>query len=188
MSNSDQQKKEKQHESTQPTQSVEDAAQTPKPATTLPSQGPTIEELTDLLQRNQASFENYRKQVQQRITESEQMALKKFLGDFLLIVDTLHLALKNSNHDAAVLQEGLDMVYSQILSLLEKQGVATIATVGNRFDPVMHQALAKVPDLRAAETVIEEFQKGYLLHGRVLRPARVKISSGPDKKSENKKE
>ncbi|MBI2572953.1 nucleotide exchange factor GrpE [Candidatus Woesearchaeota archaeon] len=140
-----------------------------------------VEELTDLLQRTQANFENYRKQVTQRITDAEQMALKKFLIELLPVLDTFHLALKNPTQKVEDVREGMELLYAQLLSALEKSGVVALDSLGAKFDPLYHQPLMKVPCDEPVDTIVEEFQKGYLLHGKVLRAARVKVSDGPGK-------
>ncbi len=143
----------------------------------------SVEELTDMLQRNQANFENYRKQVQQRITDAEQMALRKFLTELLPVLDTFHLALKNPTQNVEDVREGMELLYAQLLSALEKNGVTPLETVGKKFDPLLHQPLMKVASEKPIDTVIEEFQRGYTLHGKVLRAARVKVSGGANAKT-----
>ena len=73
---------------------------------------------------------------------------------------------------------GLKMVASQFKSTLEKQGVAEIASLDQPFNPEMHEAVGQIPSEKPAGTIVQEHQKGYTLHGRLLRPSRVLLSTG----------
>ncbi len=147
---------------------------------------PSTEELRDLLQRTQANFENYRKQTEKRIADFQQFATKDILMDLLPILDNFNLALKNtSNHEQ--FKEGIELIYAELNKLLEKNDVEPLTTKNQTFDPYFHEALMKTPSDKPENTIIEEFQKGYTLHGKVLRTARVKVSAGNTNKEENKK-
>ena len=146
-----------------------------------------LDELTELLKRTQANFENYRKQVEKRIEEYQQFATKDLLIQILPVLDNLELALKTGCSSLEDLKKGIELVYAQLFQLLEGQGIEVISDSG-KFDPYFHEALMKENSELPEGAILEEFQKGFLLQGRVIRPAKVKVSSGkkPENKSENK--
>ncbi|MEW5896296.1 MAG: nucleotide exchange factor GrpE [Nanoarchaeota archaeon] len=140
----------------------------------------TVQDLTDLLQRTQANFENYRKQMEKRMEEVKQMACKDVISQVLPVVDNFELALKNfnENHNSKSFVEGVELIYSQLLGVLESNGIGLIRSRGEQFDPYYHEALVKESSSLPENEVIEEFQKGFTLHGKVIRHAKVKISAG----------
>ena len=75
------------------------------------------------------------------------------------------------------------MVSQQFRATLEKQGVAAIPSIGESFNPDLHEAVGQIPSDKPAGTIVEEQQKGYTLHGRLLRPSRVLLSRGPQTNS-----
>ena len=133
-------------------------------------------ELTETLQRVQADFENYKKQVEKRAPEMEKMATKKVISELLPILDSFELALKNK--DCKEFADGIELVYSQFFSALEKQGLKTINTQGEKFDPFKHEALLKEESKEPEDTIIDELQKGYTLNDEVIRFTKVKLSKG----------
>ena len=136
-----------------------------------------IAELTDLLQRNQASFENFRKQTEKRVEEMQNSASKKIILQILPILDNFELALNNtSNHDNFI--QGTELIYSQLNKMLDDEGIKTIKTENEKFDPRLHEALMKVDSDKDENIILEEFQKGFTLNEKVIRHSRVKISSG----------
>ena len=135
-----------------------------------------IEELKELLLRTQANFENYRKQVEKRVEELQQTAAKALIVQLLPVLDNFELALRNTQNQAEFVK-GVELIYSLLVSILTAQGVTPITSEGQKYDPFIHEALLKVESSLSENTVIEEFQKGYLLHNRVLRHAKVKISA-----------
>ncbi|MBI4983123.1 nucleotide exchange factor GrpE [Candidatus Woesearchaeota archaeon] len=143
-----------------------------------------LEELTELLKRTQASFENYRKNTEKRLEEFQQLVTKDLLLQLLPLLDNFELALKTSTNNIEDLKKGVEMIYSQLFTLLESQGLELIPTENKRFDLYYHEALIKEESSESEGTILEELQKGFLLNGRVIRHAKVKISSG--KKTENK--
>jgi molecular chaperone GrpE len=138
-----------------------------------------LAEMKDLLQRTQANFENYRKQVQVQLEDIKKMASRDIILQLLPIIDNFELALRNVSavqNDNFV--AGISLIHSQLMQLLHQNNVLPIETVGRKFDPYHHEALMKVPSELPADTIIEEFQKGFTMHGKVLRHAKVKVSSG----------
>jgi len=87
--------------------------------------------------------------------------------------------------DIEAIIKGVQLIHRQLLGLLEKEGVKRIATVGERFDPHKHEAVAQVEaDGKPEDSVVEEVQVGYTMHGKVIRPAVVKVAKAKDQKSE----
>ncbi|PIN76568.1 nucleotide exchange factor GrpE [Candidatus Woesearchaeota archaeon CG10_big_fil_rev_8_21_14_0_10_36_11] len=135
-------------------------------------------EMRELLQRTQAQFENYRKQTEKRVIEMEQMASKQIIEQFLPIIDNLELALKNKCDAKDEFVQGIELIYAQLKTLLADNGIETIKTTNELFDPYFHEALMKVESETPENTIVEEFQKGFMLHGHVIRHAKVTISAG----------
>lgn len=141
-----------------------------------------IAELTELLQRTQANFENFRKQTEKRVQEMQQTAAKGVIIQILPIIDHFELALKSiEKKDKGPLQEfvqGIELIFAQLNSILDHNYVKSIETRGKLFDPYVHEALLKVESDLPENTIMEELQRGFMLQGQVLRHAKVKISSG----------
>ncbi|MBT3297463.1 nucleotide exchange factor GrpE [archaeon] len=135
-----------------------------------------LTEVTELLQRTQANFENYRKQTEKRVEEIRKMASKDVILQVLPVLDNFELALKNSEKNEEFMK-GIELIYSQLVSVLENNGVKIINTDKN-FDPFYHEALMKVDSDLSENKIIEEFQKGYILNDKVIRHSKVKVSSG----------
>lgn len=129
-----------------------------------------------------AEFENYKKLAQKEQREFSRFANENILKEVLPIVDNLERAIqaaKDSQKSDGLIQ-GVELTLKQFLEALTKFGVRRIASVGEPFDPAHHQAVARVESATAPEnTVVEEYQKGYLLHDRILRAAMVTVSVGP---------
>lgn len=136
-----------------------------------------IKELTELLQRTQANLENYRKQQEKRIEEIKLLANKDLLFQLLPVLDALELSLKNTCHPQEFIKS-IELLYSQLFHLLADQGLHPFETQNQPFNPSLHEALLKVNSDQPENTIVEEFQKGFLFHNFILRPAKVKVSSG----------
>lgn len=147
-----------------------------------------ITELTGMLQRIQADSENYRKQTEKRIQEIIQFASQNMILQILPILDNFELALKNSNANPKDFTKGVELIHSQLFTVLENQGVKPIKTENQEFNPYYHEALMKIASVEPENIIIEELQKGFMLNDKVLRPAKVKISDGQESNNqENKK-
>ena len=136
----------------------------------------------DKLLRLAAEFENYKRLTQREQREQAKFANENLLKELLPTLDNLERAISHSSSvpgcDRVV--EGVQLTLKQFLETLTKFGVRQIKSVGERFDPALHQAVAHVPSGdKAPNTVIEEYQKGYLLHDRVVRAAMVTVAA-PD--------
>ncbi len=133
----------------------------------------TKEELTDMLKRLQAEFENYRKRKEKEIQEIREHSNRELIYKLLNIVDNMELALKNK--DDRNLRQGIEMIYSQLVSLLEKEGLEKIKDNKN-FNPELHEAVVTDKSEKEDGTILEVFQPGYKLKGKILRTAKVRVA------------
>ncbi|MBR9702490.1 nucleotide exchange factor GrpE [Candidatus Woesearchaeota archaeon] len=146
-----------------------------------PSLKKQVEELTDSLKRLQAEYENYRKRTETQAAQHTKYASEDILKQFLPILDNLELAIKHNNQkdDFA---KGVELIYASIIDMLHANQVEEIKSEGLPFDPYRHEAMMSKESEQEDNTVIEVLQKGYTIHDRVIRPAKVMISKGGTKK------
>lgn len=141
--------------------------------------------LYDQLLRRQAEFENYRKRVERERSQTYQRGRDDVLVQFLPVVDNFERALESlerSEGDAEALRHGVELIHRQFKDALSKFGLEPVESVGHTFDPHVHEAVTTEPtDKHKENTVIEEFQRGYKIGDRLLRPAKVKVASSPEK-------
>jgi molecular chaperone GrpE len=136
------------------------------------------DELLNTLQRVQADFDNYRKRAQREQESLVARAHERLVKELLPVLDDLERALAHAEaHEEAKLEEGVALVARSFADVLRKEGLEEVETEG-KFDPHVHEALLQQPSEAEAGSVIEVLQKGYRLGDRVLRPARVVVSSG----------
>ncbi len=132
--------------------------------------------LYDRLLRKQAEFENYRKRVEKEKAEYAQFASSELMREILGSLDSFELALRNASGDENVLR-GFELIYKQLQDTLSRFGLKIIEAKGQKFDPNFHQAVStEVNDAVEENTVTQELRRGYLLNGRLLRPAMVSVS------------
>jgi molecular chaperone GrpE len=134
----------------------------------------------DRLLRLSAEFENYKKRSSRELADFRKFANEQIIKDLLGVIDNLERALASAadqEGNADSIAEGVELTLKEILKILEKNGVTAIAAEGEAFDPTYHQAVMQqeTPD-QPPNTVIQELQKGYLLHNRLLRPSMVAVS------------
>ncbi|HUX21630.1 MAG TPA: nucleotide exchange factor GrpE [Spirochaetia bacterium] len=147
-------------------------------------------ELNDQLLRKQADFENFRKRIFREKEDAIKFANSDLLTDLISIIDDFERAIRSSEEskDFDSLHAGIEMIEKQFTSMLErKYGLKRFESTGEEFDPERHQAISvgdKLPDAQA-QVVLEDYQKGYMLHDRVLRPAKVKVSLEPAGNAQN---
>ena len=141
--------------------------------------------LYDKLLRRQAEFENYRKRVERERAELYQRGRDDVLLQFLPVVDNFERALSSletSEGDAEALRHGVELIHKQFKDALAKFGLEEVEAVGQTFDPHVHEAVTtEATDKHKENTVIQEFQRGYKIGDRLLRPAKVKVASSPEK-------
>ncbi|MFT8870991.1 MAG: nucleotide exchange factor GrpE [Sporolactobacillus sp.] len=138
------------------------------------------DELKNRVLRVQADFDNFRKRTVRERADARKFRSQELVSDLLDTVDNFQraLAIETVSEDSAALKKGLEMVLDKLTAALKKEGVESIDSLGKPFDPTVHQAVAQEPsDAYAAGTVMEVLQPGYVLNGRVLRPAMVKVSA-----------
>lgn len=129
--------------------------------------------------RLQADFENYKRRVQMDKQAAEKYRAQSLVSDILPALDNFERAMQVEATDEQTksLLQGMEMVHRQLLEALTKEGVEVIEAVGKQFDPNEHQAIMQVEDSEfESNAVVEEFQKGYKLKDRVIRPSMVKVN------------
>ena len=134
------------------------------------SEETALKELTKTLQFLQADFENYRKRVERDNADFKKYATKQLLVEIIPVLDNLGHALKTVD------DEGVRLIHTQLMGILEKYGLKEIECLGKKFDPKLHEALLQEESDKEANIVLEVLQKGYIVGDAVLRPARVKIT------------
>jgi len=141
----------------------------------------------DQLLRLAAEFENYKKRVQKEKSDLIKFGNDSLLKAVLPILDNLERAIdhgKKMNKNGPLL-EGVEIILRQFLTILERFGIKPVAAMGESFDPEKHEAVSQAESDQEPDRVISELEKGYLIHERLLRPAKVLVSKAlPEKKTE----
>ena len=138
--------------------------------------------LNDKYLRLAAEFENYKRLAQRDQRDQIKFGNEQLLHELLPVIDNMERAVKaaSDNGGSSALVQGMDLTLKQLSGTLAKFGVQAVESVGQAFDPSAHQAVSHVPsDSVPPNHVVDEFQKGYRLHERILRAAMVSVSSGP---------
>jgi len=138
----------------------------------------------DRLLRLAADFENYKKRAVREKEDWAKFANEDLIRAILPFIDNLERAVNHAEKvaDTGVLIEGVRLTIQQLLQALNKFGLSSFQSVGKPFDPAVHEAMLVVgTDKQEPNQVVEEFQKGYLLNDRLLRPATVSVSKTPEK-------
>jgi molecular chaperone GrpE len=139
-----------------------------------------IADLRDRSMRTLADFDNFRKRAERERQEIRRYALLEPLREFLPVVDNLERAL-SAGGSAEDLKRGVELILRQMQELLRRFGAREVRSDGEVFNPMMHEAVARVEsDQVTVPTVIETLVRGYMLHDRLLRPAMVKVALGPE--------
>lgn len=137
-----------------------------------------LAESKDQAARAAAEAQNVRRRAEQDVEKARKFALEKFVKELLPVIDSLEKALESMQEGASeVHREGVSMTLKLQLDVLNKFGVEAVDPQGEPFDPQVHEAMTMVPNSEVEpNTVIEVMQKGYLLNGRLVRPAMVVVS------------
>lgn len=138
-----------------------------------------LKEAEEKVLRVAADFDNDKKRIQKRAEEMLKYANEQIITGLIPLIDDFDRALDSleQGHELKTIQQGLSMVQTSFHKILIENGVEQIEAVNKPFDPNLHEAVAQVIDDKLEEdTVIEELQRGYTLHGRLARPSRVKVS------------
>lgn len=141
------------------------------------------DEYKDLLLRKAAEFENFRRQKEKEMAALIKFADKNLIKSILPIIDDLERVINNAekflanNPDAKIYVDGVKMVHQKLLKTLEARQVKRMETIGKKFDHNFHEALTQMPkaDLEP-DTIVEEFEAGYIMHDEVIRHAKVIVS------------
>ena len=135
-----------------------------------------LSEGVERMKRLQADFENFRRRTRQEKEELSNMVVQDFIKDLLPMIDNFDRARPAAAAAAAKLPQGVPLLYPQLAEILKNKGLEKIDTTDAKFDPNFHQAVMRVenPDLED-ESIAMELQKGYMVKGKVIRPAMVQV-------------
>jgi molecular chaperone GrpE len=137
-----------------------------------------LTEMQDNYLRSKAEGENIRRRAAEDVSKAHKFAIESFAEHLVPVTDSLYAALNAEAVDAKAFKEGLEITLKQLLSAFEKGRMTEInPTVGDKFDPHYHQAIASVPSEQEANTVVSVLQRGYSIADRILRPALVTVSA-----------
>ena len=147
------------------------------------------EKLRDQYVRSLADLDNSKKRLQRDREDYAKYAAENVARELLPIIDSLSQAVvavdKRADTDAVV--KGVHLIYRQLLGVLEREGVKRIPSVGEPFDPHRHEAVGQVEPTDGVKdgSIVEEVQTGYVLHGKIIRPALVKVAKRTDHEGES---
>jgi len=140
-----------------------------------------IDELTDKLMRSMAEFENFRKRTEKEKTAMYDLGAKGVVEKLLPVIDNFERgfeSIKEAERDTDSFVSGMDMVYKQLMKVLEDMGVEVIDTKDKEFDPNLHNAVMHIEDEKYGENmIVQEFQKGYTYKGSVVRHSMVQVAN-----------
>ena len=156
----------------------------------VPTAQSEIDDLRRQLQDNQdrllralAEAENVRRRIERTADDRVKYANEALLRDLLPVLDNFDraLAAARTGGGGGTVVEGVELIQRELLRVLERTGLSRYSAIGQLFDPARHEAIARVvSDEAPPDTVVSETGPGYLLHGRVLRPALVAVAAAPD--------
>ena len=144
------------------------------------------DELFGKLQRVSADYANFQKRVPKQIADTICYEKEKIIKTLLPALDNFEHTLQNarSAENVDVLVKGIQIIYDQMLDILKSHGVEQIKALGEKFDPALHQAMMQKAQPEQEENIVlEEFQKGYKLNGRVIRPSKVIVNKLPSEET-----
>lgn len=142
-----------------------------------------LAEARDAVLRTQAEMQNLRRRTERDVENAHKFALERFVGELLPVVDNLErglAAFEAAHEERNALSEGVELTLKNLLDVLKKFQVEPVDPKGQPFNPELHEAMSAVPNPEVApNTVLDVFQKGYQLSGRLIRPAMVVVSKAP---------
>ena len=144
-------------------------------------------EALDRLLRVSADFDNYQKRAKKERNDFEKFASEGLIKELLPVMDNLERAMNSANEtgEVAPLVKGIEMTIKQFKDTLKNAGLKEIASVGETFDPSKHEAIKLITEHEEKDnTVVEEYEKGYSLHERVIRPSKVGVAKNREIKHE----
>jgi molecular chaperone GrpE len=141
-----------------------------------------LEELRQTMLRRQADFDNYRKRIEKERFEDAKRATARLIEGLIPVIDGFEHALAaHREAEYENYRKGFELIYKQLLDHLTKLGVERLDPVGKPFDPHLHQAVDRAETKDHDDgTILQVFQPGYVFHGRVLRPAMVRVAIHPN--------
>lgn len=128
----------------------------------------------DKLMRLMAEFDNYQKRTSQEQSDAYGRGVCDTLKEFVKVFDDFELALKNS--PSSDFKKGIEMIFAKFITTAEELGLERIKTVGEQFDPNLHEALLTEESDKESHTILEELQAGYQVKGKIIRTAKVKVA------------
>lgn len=133
--------------------------------------------------RAQADYQNLRRSVEQEKIDMVKYANEALLQDLLPLVDHFNMAFKAvpEKDKTSSWLKGVEHISTNLKQILQEYGVTVMNTVGQKFDPTQHESVGEMPSDQPEGTVAEEMSAGFLLHGKVIQPAKVKLSTGKSK-------
>lgn len=138
-----------------------------------------IASLQDKLLRNHAEMDNLRKRTQREITDAHKFGVEKFATALLDILDNMERALEAEEGNEKAVREGIELTLTSWHEMMKRFEMERVDAVGKAFDPHLHEALSQLPSDEPEGTVLAQHVAGYTLHGRLIRAAKVLVSSGP---------
>jgi molecular chaperone GrpE len=140
-----------------------------------------LEDLRQTLLRRQADFDNYRKRVEKERSEDSRRSTARVIEALIPVVDSFDQALASHREpEYANYRKGFELIHKQLIDNIAKLGAERIDPLGMTFDPHLHQAMDRTETTEKDEgTILQVFQPGYVFHGRVLRPAMVRVAVHP---------
>ncbi len=173
-------KKDNSEEKNQKEEEIQKTSQEAKGELQPKKKEPDYDALWNDYLRLQADFDNYRKRSLKERTDFIKFANEGLILELLGILDNFERGIRSADQkkDYELLHQGVDMISRQLHSLLREKGLQRIEAAGEKFDPHLHDALEAVESDAEEGTIIEELQPGYILNGRILRHAKVKVSKG----------
>jgi molecular chaperone GrpE len=150
-----------------------------------------VDQYKDMLLRKAAEFDNYKRRIENETTNIVRFATESLIDDLLPVLDDFERSLKHSKEskESDALVKGVELIYLKLVKVLEGRGVKAFETVGKEFSVEYHDALMQMPkkDL-PPHIVIEEVEKGYMLNDKVIRHAKVVVSSAPPEEQSEAKQ
>ncbi len=149
-----------------------------------------LNELRQTLMRRQADFDNYRKRIEKERAEDAKRHTARVIEGLIPIIDGFEHALAaHREAEYENYRKGFELIYKQLVDNVTRLGVERIDPLGKQFDPHLHQAMDRTESVQHEDgTILQVFQPGYIFHGRVLRPAMVRVAvhpSGASKEATN---
>jgi len=140
-----------------------------------------LEDLRQTLLRRQADFDNYRKRVERERSEDSRRTTARLIETLIPVIDSFDQALASHREpEYANYRKGFELIHKQLLDNIARLGAERVEPVGVKFDPHLHQAMDRTETTDEDEgTILQVFQPGYVFHGRVLRPAMVRVAVHP---------